>query len=44
MSAPLSFRAEIGRQLGRRRTVWIFGILIVLPLLFVAAFSLAGFT
>lgn len=40
MSAPLSFRAEIGRQLGRRRTVWIFGILLVLPLLFVAAFSL----
>ena len=37
---PLSVGAEIGRQLRRRRTQWIFGILLVLPLIFVAAFAL----
>lgn len=40
MSRPLSWRAEWVRQLGRRRTLWVFGILLVLPLIFVAAFSL----
>lgn len=37
---PLSLATEIGRQLRRRRTQWIFGILLVLPLIFVAAFAL----
>ncbi len=37
---PLSVRAEIGRQVRRRRTQWIFGILLVLPLVLVAAFAL----
>ncbi|GMA21206.1 ABC transporter permease [Arsenicicoccus piscis] len=38
--APLSLRAETRRQLGRRRTLWIFGILLALPVIFVAAFAL----
>lgn len=40
MSRPLSWRAELRRQLGRRRTLWMIGIVLVLPLVFVAAFSL----
>lgn len=40
MSAPLSLRAELGRQVRRRRTQWIFGILLALPLIFVASFAL----
>lgn len=40
MSTPLSWRAEAARQLGRRRTKWVFGILLALPLIFVAAFAL----
>lgn len=42
MSRPLSWRAELRRQLGRRRTLWVVGIVLVLPLVFVAAFSLDG--
>ncbi|MDO5711464.1 MAG: ABC transporter permease [Micrococcales bacterium] len=37
---PLRWRAELGRQLGRRRTVWAFGLLLALPLILVGAFSL----
>lgn len=37
---PLTWRAEARRQLGRRRTVWSFGLLLVLPLLVVGAFAL----
>lgn len=40
MSAPLPVRAEIRRQLGRRRTQVAFGFLLVLPLLLVGAFAL----
>ena len=40
MSRPLSWRSELRRQLGRRRTLWVVGIVLVLPLIFVAAFSL----
>ncbi|MCA1782555.1 MAG: ABC transporter permease [Dermatophilaceae bacterium] len=36
----LSYRAEWARQLTRRRTLWIFGILLVLPVIFIAAFAL----
>ena len=36
----LSYAAEWARQLTRRRTQWIFGILIVLPVIFIAAFAL----
>ncbi|EAP97957.1 putative integral membrane protein [Janibacter sp. HTCC2649] len=39
-SRPLSWRAELRRQLGRRRTLWVAAIVAVLPLLLVAAFSL----
>jgi len=37
---PLPLRAEIGRQLGRRRTQLSFGFLLLLPLLLVGAFAL----
>lgn len=37
---PLSLRAELGRQLSRRRTLWSFVLLLALPLLIVAAFAL----
>lgn len=40
MSRPLSWRSELRRQLGRRRTLWVVGIVLVLPLIFVVAFSL----
>lgn len=40
MSRPLSWRAELRRQLGRRRTLWVLGIVAALPLILVAAFSL----
>ncbi|KAB7744082.1 ABC transporter permease subunit [Nostocoides sp. F2B08] len=36
----LSYAAEWARQLTRRRTQWIFGILVVLPVIFIAAFAL----
>ena len=34
-SRPLSWRAELRRQLGRRRTLWVFAIVVVLPLVLV---------
>lgn len=37
---PLSLRTEAKRQIGRRRTLWSFGLLLALPLVLVAAFSL----
>lgn len=40
MSTPLSFRAEWARQVGRRRTKVLAVVLLVLPLIFVAAFAL----
>ena len=39
---PLPLRAELRRQLGRRRTRLILGFLLVLPLLLVGAFALGG--
>ncbi len=36
---PLSWRAELGRQLGRRRTVWSFVLLGALPLVLVGGFA-----
>lgn len=36
----LSYRAEWARQLTRRRTQWLFGIVLVLPLIFMGAFAL----
>ena len=39
-SRPLSWRAELRRQLGRRRTLWMIAIVVVLPIVLVAAFSL----
>lgn len=41
-SRPLPLRAEVRRQLGRRRTRLILGFLLVLPLLLVGAFALGG--
>jgi len=40
MSAPLSFRAEWARQVGRRRTKILLGVLLALPLVFMGAFAL----
>ncbi len=42
MSAPLSLRAELGRQRVRRRTRWSFGFLTLLPLILVGAFALGS--
>ncbi|MGJ9413024.1 ABC transporter permease [Aeromicrobium sp. CF4.19] len=39
---PLPLRAEIGRQLGRRRTRLSFGFVLLLPLLLVGAFALGS--
>ena len=39
---PLPLRAEIGRQLRRRRTLGIFAVLAALPLILVAAFELGS--
>ncbi|HET9562233.1 MAG TPA: ABC transporter permease subunit, partial [Propionibacteriaceae bacterium] len=39
---PLPLRAEIGRQLRRRRTIGIFAVLTVLPLVLLLAFWLGG--
>lgn len=36
----LSFGAEVRRQLGRRRTLWSFVIMLALPLILVAAFAI----
>jgi len=41
MSRPLPLRAEIVRQLRRRRTLGVFAVLVALPLILIAAFSLA---
>lgn len=38
--SPLSWRAEFGRQLHRRRTYWAAGLTLALPLVIVAAFAL----
>lgn len=40
MSQALPLRAELGRQLARRRTTLSFGFLILLPILLVGAFAL----
>lgn len=42
MNRPLPLRAELGRQLARRRTRWSFGFLFLLPLILVAAFALGS--
>jgi len=42
MSAPLSWRAELGRQVRRRRTVWSGVLLLALPLILVGAFAIGG--
>lgn len=39
MSKPLSWRSELRRQLGRRRTLWVVGIILALPLILVGAFA-----
>ncbi|GAA4682336.1 ABC transporter permease [Nocardioides nanhaiensis] len=39
-AAPLPLRAELRRQLGRRRTLLTFGFLLLLPLILVGAFAL----
>ena len=39
MTRPLSLRAELRRQLGRRRTLWSFVLVLALPLVLVAAFA-----
>lgn len=36
----LPLRAELVRQLGRARTRWLFGLIAILPLVFVAAFAI----
>lgn len=41
-ASPLSWRAELGRQLRRRRTLWSFVLLGALPLIIVGAFSIGG--
>jgi len=40
--SPLSWRAELGRQLRRRRTMWSFILILALPLILVAAFAIGG--
>lgn len=42
MSSPLPWRAELRRQLGRRRTLWAFVLLLALPVVLVVAFALGG--
>lgn len=39
---PLPLRAELSRQLRRRRSVGVLAVLVALPLILVAAFALAG--
>lgn len=36
---PLSWRSELGRQWGRRRTLWAFGLLLALPIVLVISFA-----
>ena len=42
MTSPLSWRAELGRQLRRRRTLWSFVLLAALPLVLVIAFTIGS--
>lgn len=39
---PLTWRAELGRQLRRRRTLWSFALILALPLVVVGAFAIGG--
>jgi ABC-2 type transport system permease protein len=39
---PLSWRAEVGRQVRRRRTMWAFALLVALPVVLVIAFAIGG--
>jgi len=39
---PLTWRAELGRQLRRRRTLWSFALILALPLVIVGAFAIGG--
>ncbi len=39
---PLSWRSEVRRQLGRRRTLWSFVLLLALPVILVVAFAIGG--
>lgn len=39
---PLSWRAELGRQVRRRRTLWSLGLLAALPLILVGAFAIGS--
>ena len=39
---PLSWRAEVGRQLRRRRTLWSFVLIVALPVVLVIAFAIGG--
>lgn len=39
---PLPWRAELGRQLRRRRTAWAFLLLLALPVILVVAFAIGG--
>ena len=39
---PLSWRAEVGRQLRRRRTLWSFVLILALPVVLVIAFAIGG--
>jgi len=41
---PLSFAAELRRQLGRRRTFWAFVVLLALPLILIGAFAIGRST
>lgn len=39
---PLSWRAEVGRQVRRRRTLWSFALIMALPVVLVIAFAIGG--
>jgi ABC-2 type transport system permease protein len=39
---PLSWRSELRRQLGRRRTLWSFVLILALPVILVVAFTIGG--
>lgn len=42
MSKPLAWRVELRRQIGRRRTLWSYGLLLALPPILVFAFWLGS--
>lgn len=42
MSRPLPWHVELRRQLGRKRTLWSFALLLALPLVLVGAFAVGG--